>query len=251
MKHEHIGMGVVILTDVISVDNKILTEYIQWLKDNQEETFTIHEEDGVKYAKNKTGFKFNISDILMAPQRFLDLKGANCQDKPKQEWLDLISLFESAIYSALVQYCKVFPDAATTSWWRPHGHVAAYAVDQRIGPHCDDQVPHEWGQIPGNQVSLYNSTSINLYLNNCGEHYEGGELRFPNMDYTYRPQAGSVAIYPSNYLGRHEVLPVTSGERYAYLSVSSYGVSFDGDEYVGKENPHKIWMPNLIKDISL
>lgn len=248
MKYEHVGMGVVIFTDVISIDNKTLVEYITWLKNNQEETFTIHEENGIKYAKNKTGFKFDLNDIKIAPQRLLDLKGLNSQSKPKQEWLDLIDLFENGIYTALVQYCKLFPDAATTSWWRPNGHIAAYSVDQRIGPHCDDQVPHKWGEIPENQVSLYNNASINLYLNNHGEHYEGGELRFPNINYTYCPKAGSVAIYPSNYLGTHEVLPVTSGERYAYLSVASYGVSFNGDESVGKENPYKIWMPDLLQD---
>jgi len=59
---------------------------------------------------------------------------------------------------------------------------------------------------------------------------------------------GSVAIYPSSYIGRHEVLPVSAGQRYAYLSIACYGTSFDREEIVGQENPYKVWMPNLVDE---
>lgn len=257
MKSQHIGMGVVICENVIDIDQPLLFEYIDWIRKNQEDTFAYCEEDGIKYAVNKTGFKFKLEDVEQAPQRFLDLKGKNFNEEIPQRYIDLIDSFENAVYRAMVEYCCYFPDAATTSWWRPTGHIAGYEKGQRIGPHCDDQVPYEWGKETGNQVSMHNSSSINLYLNDCVDsenklgkyEYTGGEISFPNVPYLYAPKSGSVVIYPSSYIGRHEVFPVIKGARYAFLSIACYGTSFDQKELVGQENPQKYWMPELMLDI--
>lgn len=48
------------------------------------------------------------------------------------------------------------------------------------------------------------------------DRYEGGDLRFPEFGpRTYRPPTGGAIIFSCSLL--HEVLPVTSGERYAVL----------------------------------
>jgi hypothetical protein len=256
MKSKHIGMGVVICEKVIDIDQNLLFEYMNWIRKNEESTFTYHEEDGIKYATNKTGFKFNLTDIAKAPQRFLDTKGNQSGIEAPQRYIDFIDSLEDAIYDALVEYCCYFPDAAGTSWWRPNGHIAGYKNGQGIGQHCDDQVPYEWGKPTGSQVSMHNSSSINLYLNDCvdsdaeldGYNYTGGEIHFPNVPATWKPKAGSVAIYPSSYIGRHEVLPVIKGSRYAYLSIACYGTSFDREESVGQESEYKYWMPSLNSD---
>lgn len=256
MKSRHIGMGVVICEDVIDVNQNFLFEYMDWIRKNQENTFIYHEEDGVKYATNKTGFKFNLSEIEKAPQRFLDTKGQQLGIEVPQKYIDFIDSLEAAVYDSIIEYCCFFPDAATTSWWRPNGHIAGYENGQGIGPHCDNQVPFEWGKPTVNQVPMHNSSSINLYLNDCVDNeselnefnYIGGEINFPNIEYKWKPKSGSVVIYSSGYLGRHEVLPVTAGQRYAFLSVASYGTSFDQEEYVGQPSGSKIWMQDLEKD---
>lgn len=249
MKSKHLGMGVVLCEDVLDVDSDLVNEYSEWLKKNEESSFTYYEEYGVEYAKNRTGFKFRIDEISLAPQRFLDLGGELVDSSPKKEWIDFIEKCEDAIYMALVEYCRYFPDAATTAWWRPRGHIAAYENGQCIGAHCDDQIPFEWNTRPSNQVSIHNSTSVNLYLNNYGKDYEGGQLNFPSIPYSHEPKAGDVIMYPSNYIGRHEVLPVTSGKRLAFLTMACYGVDLQNqEEFIGMENPYKFWMPELIKD---
>lgn len=258
MISKHVGMGVVICENVIDIDQKFLFEYINWIKKNQEDTFTYHEENGVRYATNKTGFKFKLEDVQYAPQRFLDTKGLSFSLETPKEYIEFIDDLEKAIYDALVEYCCYFPDAATTSWWRPSGHIAGYENGQRIGLHCDDQVPYEWGKETSNQVSMHNSSSINLYLNDCVDNekllnnynYLGGEIHFPNCSYIYKPKAGSVVIYPSSYIGRHEVFPVEKGQRYAYLSIACYGTSFDQKEIVGQESSYKHWMPDLVSDFN-
>lgn len=258
MKVKHVGMGVIIIEDLFNIDALLLQDYLSWLKRAPENTFEFYTENEKEYAKNKTGFIFKAEDIKYAPQRFLDTKGKNRQEKPKQEYIDLINYLEDSAYKGLVEYCKIFRDAATTCWWRPIGHIAGYNNGQSIGPHCDDQVPFMWGEKTGSQVSMHNTVSINLYLNDCVEkkpdneiiQYVGGELNFPNIPYKWRPRHGSAAIYPSNYIGRHEVLPVLEGERYAFLTMACYGTSFDGEEVVGEENEYKIWMKNLEHDIN-
>jgi hypothetical protein len=259
MKINNIGMGIIIIEDLFTFDKSLIKDYINWLKNGNENAFEYRIEDGIEYAFNKTGFRFKVEDVRQAPQRFMDLKGLNRLDKPGDHFLNIVSLLEDFSYKALVEYCKIFSDAATTAWWRPNGHIAGYCAGQGIGPHCDDQVPFEWGKETGNQNSMHNSTSINLYLNDCVLNsdelddftYTGGELRFPHADYTWKPKMGSVALYPSSYVGRHEVLPVTAGERYAFLTVACYGTDFNQKELVGEENPQKIWMPRLSSDIMI
>ena len=256
MKSFHAGMGVVVCEDVLDIDQDFLHNYMSALKSSRDNTFTYIEEEGVIYAINATGFKFDAEGVSLAPHRFMNTRNAETLSAITLKANTFIDNLEDAISRALVEYCRYFPDAATTAWWRPLGHIAGYGKNQRIGPHCDDQVPYEWGKIPVNQVSMHNSTSINLYLNDCvlsidelnGYNYIGGQIHFPTIPFTWQPKAGSIVAYPSNYIGRHEVLPVQEGDRYAYLTMACYGTSLASEEYVGQENSQRIWMPNLIED---
>jgi hypothetical protein len=51
-----------------------------------------------------------------------------------------------------------------------------------------------------------------VYLN---DNFEGGELVFPKIKYSYKPVAGSCIMFPSNIEYSHYVASVTSGERLA------------------------------------
>lgn len=244
MQASHVGMGVVIAEDVLEIDNALLLEYLHWLINNKEQTFT-YSEDG-KSATNQTGFKFEASDTGLAPGRLLDLDGSRSNREPEQKFINFRDSLEDAAYRCLVEYCQFFPDAHTTCWWRPSGHIAYYGPNQRIGPHCDDQIPFEWGEAPTNQVSIHNSVSINIYLNTCEVDFSGGEIHFPQVPYTHKPIAGTAAIYPSNFIGRHEVLPVETGMRVAFLTMACYGV--EHGQTVGTPMGHRYWMPDLKKD---
>lgn len=57
--------------------------------------------------------------------------------------------------------------------------------------------------------------SIICYLN---DDYEGGELEFPYLDLTYKPSAGDVIVFPSNYTFSHIAHPVTSGTKYSLVT---------------------------------
>jgi len=49
-----------------------------------------------------------------------------------------------------------------------------------------------------------------VYIN---DDFEGGELVFPKVEYSYKPVAGSCIIFPSNIEYSHYVASVISGER--------------------------------------
>jgi len=55
--------------------------------------------------------------------------------------------------------------------------------------------------------------SVVAYLN---EGYAGGEICFPLLGVKFRPKAGSVLMFPSDYL--HSVSPVSAGERYVFVT---------------------------------
>lgn len=70
------------------------------------------------------------------------------------------------------------------------------------------------GHLPAHQDQGVSSRvlSVLLYLN---DDYDGGEIEFKHSNIKFKPEAGSVVFFPSNFLYVHEVYPVTKGPRYA------------------------------------
>jgi hypothetical protein len=70
------------------------------------------------------------------------------------------------------------------------------------------------GYLPPHQDQGVSSRVLSTvgYLN---DNYDGGEIYFPYIDITVKPEAGSVIFFPSNFVYVHEVKPMISGIRYA------------------------------------
>lgn len=81
-----------------------------------------------------------------------------------------------------------------------------YNVGQFYAEHLD--VGHDSG-------SMFRVVSASIWLNS---EYEGGEMSFFNGKYTVRCPAGSVLVFPSNYLYPHQILPVTKGVRHSIVT---------------------------------
>ena len=222
------GCGVVEFEEVVQIDKALLKEYISYISSINDSAFTYVEEGEKKYAVNKTGFKFEVNDIPEAPSRYTSLYD---EKTAKKDYIELIEKINEGLYKCLVEYCKLYPDAHTTIWWKGNGHIAGYTVGQWIGPHCDDQIPFTFGELPSNEFPIHNTVSCGLYLNDSVDvenvdefSYSGGEMYFPHAKTTYFPKSGGVIMYPSNYIGRHQVNPVTKGNRYVFLQFYSYGI---------------------------
>jgi hypothetical protein len=54
------------------------------------------------------------------------------------------------------------------------------------------------------------------------DDYEGGELNFPKLNISIKPQAGDLYIFPSTYLFSHVAEPVTEGRKYSIVTMLDY-----------------------------
>jgi hypothetical protein len=108
------------------------------------------------------------------------------------------------------------------------GYISDYATKYDVGVLVDEGYSilkyengmhykrhHDCGGLHKDRV-----VSILVYLN---DNYEGGELEFPLFDFKYKPKAGDIVIFPSNYTFSHIAHPVTSGTKYAIVSWMKYG----------------------------
>jgi Uncharacterized iron-regulated protein len=80
--------------------------------------------------------------------------------------------------------------------------ILRYQKGQFIADHIDDREPRV--------------LSMSIVLN---DDYEGGEFRFwKKENVTIDVQAGCAIMFPPNFMFPHEVLPITSGTRYAMIT---------------------------------
>ena len=84
-----------------------------------------------------------------------------------------------------------------------------YKETRVMAEHCD----HIHSMFDGTRKGIPTLTILGA-LNN---DYEGGELIMWEQERIHLP-AGSVTIFPSNFLYPHRVAPVTKGVRYSYVS---------------------------------
>jgi hypothetical protein len=139
--------------------------------------------------------------------------------------------------------------------------VAAYGAGSSMGTHNDNEVNYQVGFEPDLQLATRHVLSVLLYLNSSvegqkelGKHeYSGGELEFVYANAVHKPKSGDLLIFPSNYLGTHEVRPCLSGERYVYISYFSHGsahiergIQPGPSVPVGKQS--QVWLPTIVDD---
>lgn len=54
------------------------------------------------------------------------------------------------------------------------------------------------------------------------DDYEGGELWFPYLDLTFKPEAGDIVMFPSTFIYAHAAKPVISGTKYSAVTMFDY-----------------------------
>lgn len=81
--------------------------------------------------------------------------------------------------------------------------VLKYAETQHYDAHSDD------GKNTRRRVSAVG------YLN---DDFDGGELHFPHLNFTYYPMAGDIVVFPSGAPFIHEAKPVKQGLKYSVVN---------------------------------
>lgn len=226
MKLKHLGSGVVMISDLIALD-EIEIEQIKSI-------FSTTTPQGYSVVDGKTisdgGYEFDEFGKSKAPLRYTDIAG-----------FEIVRKLRNAIYEGVVEYCKVFPVAVECITGQTDGYLIRYLHGNDMGPHSDCNIPYKPGTIePLTESPAFNTLTTSIFLN---RDYDGGDVRFRMWGITARPEFGSALIYPSNFIGCHEVDEVTNGERWAFLSWFYHG---NGQEE--KEGSYE-WAQELRKNV--
>ena len=101
---------------------------------------------------------------------------------------------------------KYFHEAHPFAARKDEGYrIIHYREGNDLGPHVD--------ACHGPQASR--QLSFVLYLN---DGFEGGETRFTSQDFSVKPKAGHILVFPSNFLFPHGSTPVTKGEKWVIVT---------------------------------
>lgn len=199
----HLGNGVMLFEDVI--DTSSFDAYIDRIfAENQQATSGFNKDS----HKNNGGYTVEESHVSELPTRFHGLSSFSEFIK------EITSSIDEALYKCLVEYCRSFPVVIDCIKWRTSGQVASYSIGQNIGPHSDCALPYDNEGNVLNSFPLHNTLTASMVLS---DGHEGGAIRFRPWGITTNPKIGSVLIYPSSFMGCHEVEPITSGVRNVYL----------------------------------
>lgn len=253
------GMGIVCFPNSISVNEDVVVPYFASLKEQAiKQDYTLVHEDGAEpYAVNRSGHRYSIEDIHRSASHIMDF----INDESPRELVEFFEDCEKIIYKSLLIYISMFPHVLPNLWWTETGHVAVYGPGSSMGIHNDNEVNYQVNFEPDLQLATRHVLSVLLYLNSsvgeqdkvCKYGYTGGEIVFPYAGVVHQPKSGDLLIFPSNYLGTHEVRPCLSGNRYVYISYFSHGSAqaergiVPGPKVsVGKQS--QVWMETIVKD---
>jgi len=249
-----LGGGVVVFEGAINVPVVEIVGLIDKLSDAalKEQYEYVYDHDGEPiHAVNKSGFIYEIDAIAKTPIRVQELHH------------QFFNECEQAIYECLLEYIEMFPAVLQCLWWKSEGHALKYPTGSKLGFHCDNDVNYRYGHLPPFEHATRNVISALVYISDncedsdCGEHsFTGGEMVLPYFDITIKPKSGTILFMPANYLGAHEIMEVTSGSRYSYLSWFAQGSS-QQDKGVSPQEPFSSidrpiggqwWLPIIVED---
>ncbi len=237
----HLGNGIVAFEDLVNYSKEQIDGWIERLEANSVPFGyqPISEDEEL----NSGGYRFTKAGKSTAPTRFNNFYW----DGVSREDSDFVQKMEHSLYLALVEYCKLFPLAISELTWRTQGHIAKYEDGQHIGPHSDCAIPYEGDTFkPINLSPLYNTITASITLN---DGFVGGELSFRTWGITHRPKMGTIIMYPSAYLGCHEVSPVTEGVRYSYLAWFCHGLPREEFDNPRPDQSKYQWLTDLKRDV--
>lgn len=261
IKPEHLGMGVVRFQNVIPVEKYNFIDYVEQLKAEaiKKDYTIIYDDDHTPlYAINRSGHRYSIDEIYTSASHIMNFVNS----ETPSEVIELFTLCEEAMHEALLRYIEIFPMLLPSIWWRTQGHILAYGPGSAMGLHSDNDVNYQPGFEPDLQLATRNVVGVIIYLNSSvdskedikGNEYLGGEIEFVYAGIKYKPKAGDVLMFPSNYLGTHEIHKCSHGSRYAYIGYYCQGSEapergiriHHGKIPVGLQG--QIWMDSIVDD---
>lgn len=125
--------------------------------------------------------------------------------------IDVKNFVEKQIYNTIYQYVIKDLNFNFMLGWQNFSDVRfnRYSVGQIMSEHCD----HIHSLFEGKDKGI----PILSILGCLNDDYEGGQFLMWG-DEEIKISKGEIAIFPSNFLYPHQVLPITKGVRYSFVS---------------------------------
>jgi len=214
MKVFHYGHAIVGFEGALDATKQQVADFIHNVTSLKQPDETTVDEDTGKII-NSGGYEIDKSLLSEQPERYQNLRSAGIS----RQDIEFLDLLDETMAKCFVEYVDLFPVAQDSVEWRTNGYLIKYGKGQSMGPHSDSAIP----KIVSNEnrddsmsrlAPIMNTLTAGIILN---DDYDGGELHFRQWGVTPRTPALSAVIYPSAFSGCHEVFPITSGFRYAFL----------------------------------
>lgn len=191
-------LGIYLYKNILKEDFKLI-ERIENLISNNDNNhpFFKWSEALVGYSESRkdyrdcVDFKVQESDTVLARGKYKDLK--DVYFTVKNNLYQCLNHYESQ-YNLKMDYMEAI-------------NFVRYGVGQHFQVHAD------------HGFSYTCTVSSVMYLN---DNYEGGELWFPHLDVTLKPDYGDIVLFPSTYIYSHASLPVKSGVKYSAVTMFDY-----------------------------
>lgn len=242
MNTEHLGGGIIYIEDILDGEPGTYLSILNFIS----QSVLPH---GYSLGLNNPGEKKDVSinkggyeienDIIPTKPYVYNVNSKN-------QWP--FSEFDKCSYVGLLEYCKIFPAAIPCVTNRTPGHLLRYSPGHSIGPHSDVALPYQGDSLePVSLAAIKNTLTSVLFLN---DQYEGGEVAFRMWGLTIKPKYGSMLIYPSSFIGCHEVSPVVDGDRWVFIRWFTHGDSVAIPNEDGTNNQRE-WVDGFRKDVGI
>ena len=120
-------------------------------------------------------------------------------NQASENLLDIKWILQESLDPCLEDYCSKYKiDGITPENWQ----LVRYGEGQQFVTHLDEN------------YNMPRTVSLTMYLN---DDYTGGEIEYVWFNLKYKPEAGDIVMFPSNYIFSHKVNTVLSGIRYAVV----------------------------------
>ena len=216
VEYEEIGPSIYVYKNALPVDMRII--------DRVEDALAIPN-TRFQWSPSMTGFKTQ-SDYRTCMDWKIHPKTLEPRDNFSN---DVINLHDEIITKLKIclEHYKPENYLAQITYFEAI-NVVRYGAGQYFKTHTDDGDPYRC------------TLSAVGYPN---DNYEGGELKFPKFNLTYKPKAGDFVLFPSAYSYAHSSEPITDdGVKYSLVIMT------DRNEFASRKDSPVLYDPQLLRD---